>query len=89
MLQLVKNMEQKQRALRNRTLTILPEEIENLKKQITSFEEFSEKKDFLNKTINGDIFKVLPLLPNEFADLIIIDHLIIFLKILMVFLLMQ
>lgn len=73
MLQLVKNMEQKQRALRNRTLTILPEEIENLKKQITSFEEFSEKKDFLNKTINGDIFKVLPLLPNEFADLIIID----------------
>lgn len=66
-------MEQKQRALRNRTLTILPEEIENLKKQITSFDEFSEKKDFLNKTINGDIFKVLPLLPNEFADLIIID----------------
>lgn len=66
-------MEQKQRALRNKTLTILPEEIETLKKQITSIEEFKQKKDFINKTINGNLFEVLPLLPNEFADLIIID----------------
>lgn len=66
-------MEQKQRALRNKTLTILPEEIETLKKQITSVEEFKQKKDFINKTINGNLFEVLPLLPNEFADLIIID----------------
>ena len=66
-------MEQKQRALRNKTLTILPEEIETLKKQITSVEEFNQKKDFINKTINGNLFEVLPLLPNEFADLIIID----------------
>ena len=66
-------MEQKQRALRNKTLTILPEEIETLKKQITSVEEFKQKKDFINKTINGNLIEVLPLLPNEFADLIIID----------------
>lgn len=66
-------MEQKQRALRNKTLTILPEEIETLKKQITSVEEFMQEKDFINKTINGNLFEVLPLLPNEFADLIIID----------------
>ena len=66
-------MEQKQRALRNKTLTILPEEIETLKKQITSIEELKQKKDFINKTINGNLFEVLPLLPNEFADLIIID----------------
>ena len=66
-------MEQKQRALRNKTLTILPEEIETLKKQIISVEEFKQKKDFINKTINGNLFEVLPLLPNEFADLIIID----------------
>lgn len=66
-------MEQKQRALRNKTLTILPEEIETLKKQITSIEELKKKKDFINKTINGNLFEVLPLLPNEFADLIIID----------------
>lgn len=66
-------MEQKQRALRNKTLTILPEEIETLKKQITSVEELKQEKDFINKTINGNLFEVLPLLPNEFADLIIID----------------
>lgn len=51
-------MEQKQRALRNKTLTILPEEIETLKKQITSIEELKQKKDFINKTINGNLFEV-------------------------------
>ena len=91
-------MEKKERAGRNQTLTLLPEEIENLKKQITGAEELrqiaqestlggcpaggqeegksSDKKNpqaFWDKTINGNIFDVLPLLPDEFADLIIID----------------
>ena len=66
-------METKERAGRNRTLTVLPEEIEPLRKQITSNDGLKSRKDYLNKTINGDLIEVLPLLPDEFADLIIID----------------
>ena len=66
-------METKERAGRNRTLTVLPEEIEPLRKQITSIDGLKSRKDYLNKTINGDLIEVLPLLPDEFADLIIID----------------
>ena len=66
-------MEMKERAGRNRTLTVLPEEIEPLRKQITSIDELKSRKEYLNKTINGDLIEVLPLLPDEFADLIIID----------------
>lgn len=66
-------MEEKIRAGRNRTLTVLPEEIDLLKKEITTIEELKINNEFLNKTINGDIFEVLPLLPDNFADLIIID----------------
>lgn len=66
-------MEMKERAGRNRTLTVLPEEIEPLRKQITSINELQARKEYLNKTINGDLIEVLPLLPDEFADLIIID----------------
>lgn len=66
-------MEMKERAGRNRTLTVLPEEIGPLRKQITSIDELKSRKEYLNKTINGDLIEVLPLLPDEFADLIIID----------------
>ena len=78
-------MAEKIRAERNRTLTIDDAEIETLKKEITSISDLknlradfdsSEKKSFekfLNRTINGDLLEALPLLPDEFADLIIID----------------
>lgn len=66
-------MKEKQRAGRNRTLTVSPEEIENLKTKITTLQELKESGDFVDKTINGDLLEVLPLLPDSFADLIIID----------------
>lgn len=66
-------MKEKQRAGRNRTLTVKPEEIENLKTKITTLQELKESGDFVDKTINGDLLEVLPLLPDSFADLIIID----------------
>ncbi len=66
-------MKEKQRAGRNRTLTVKPEEIENLKTKITTLQELRESGDFVDKTINGDLLEVLPLLPDSFADLIIID----------------
>lgn len=66
-------MEEKVRAPRNRTLTIHENEIENLKKNILTKNDIDSSCDFYNKTINGNIFEILPLLPDSFADLIIID----------------
>lgn len=51
----------------------MPDEIETLKRQITNIENLKNTKNFLDKTINGNLIEVLPLLPNGFADLIIID----------------
>ena len=66
-------MEQKKRAERNRTLTILPQEEEVLKKNIETLETVSRSKDFINKTVNANLMDVLPLIPDGFANLIIID----------------
>lgn len=66
-------MEQKKRAERNRTLTILPQEEEVLKKNIETLETVSRSKDFINKTVNANLMDVLPLIPGGFANLIIID----------------
>lgn len=65
-------MDKKERAPRNRTLVLNEEEIPVLKKQLITLESF-DVSNFYNKTINADLFKILPLLPDEFADLIIID----------------
>ena len=65
---------QKEKAPRNRTLTILENEYNTLKEKI--FVPQKEKllaEQIINKTICADLFDVLDLLPNEFADLIIID----------------
>jgi len=66
-------MEQKVRASRNRTLVILPEECEQLKRSIDTLDSIKESGNFVDKTINSDLMDVLPVLPDEFADLIIID----------------
>ena len=82
---------QKNRAPRNRTLTLSQEEIPQLQKQLLTLEELSQSAhsaaakssascttrcgldSIINKTLNADLLKALPLLPDEFADLIIID----------------
>ena len=64
----------KEKSPRNRTLTILESEYNILKEKI--FFPQKEKllnKQILNKTICADLFDILDLLPNEFADLLIID----------------
>lgn len=66
-------MEQKKRAERNRTLTILPQEEATLKMYIETLETVSRSKDFINKTVNANLMDVLPLIPDGFANLIIID----------------
>lgn len=66
-------MNQKNRAPRNKTLTLLPEEISELKNQLTTAKKIASGESFFNKTINSDILEVLKVLPNDFANLIIID----------------
>lgn len=74
------------RAKRNKTITLSKEEIPKLKNQILvqsqlekilSLQNSSDTKiqidKILNKTINGDLLPILDFLPDEFADLIIID----------------
>lgn len=63
----------KSKAPRNRTLTTTEEEIKELSQQLLSFQDLVNGVAFLDKTINADLMEVLPLLPDHFANLIIID----------------
>lgn len=67
------SMKNKERAKNNRTLTLSIEEIESLKCQLATEETLKENPDVLNKTLNGDVLKMLEFVPDNFADLIIID----------------
>lgn len=66
-------MENKERAKNNRTLTLSIEEIESLKSKLATEETLKENPDVVNKTLNGDVLKMLEFVPDNFADLIIID----------------
>ena len=67
------SMIQKERAKNNRTLTLLPDEISLLKEKLLTEDKMSSSTKILNKTLNGDILAMLKFVPNNFADLIIID----------------
>lgn len=66
-------MEEKKRAERNRTITLTDTEKETLKKRLVTVNQVIEPAEITDKTINADLLQALPLLPDEFADLIIID----------------
>ena len=66
-------MDKKERASNNRTLTLNSEEIDFLKANLVTSKNINETKDLINKTLNGDVIEILKFLPDEFADLIIID----------------
>lgn len=66
-------MENKERAGNNRTLTIKPEEIITLKGKIFTEDKIFNDMCFENKILNGDINAMLKYIPDNFADLIIID----------------
>ena len=70
-------MAEKIRAERNRTITLKEEEKAILKKKLLTQKDIDSacaKPDFyLDRTINSDLLAALPLLPDSFADLIIID----------------
>ncbi len=66
-------MQQKTRAGRNRTLTLLQEEIPALQKKLLTADQLDSVSDFCNTVINDDVIHALSFVPDEFADLIIID----------------
>lgn len=64
----------KNRAQRNRTLQLETEDISLLQSRLVTSEMLERGNvDFINKTINDDVFHALKFIPDEFADLIIID----------------
>ena len=65
--------EEKKTAPRNRTLTLDEREAEDLRRRLVTLPELQQGCNCVNKTVNADTLAVLPLLPDEFADLIIID----------------
>lgn len=69
------NATEKNRAGRNRTLVLTDEDKTKLREKLITDKTnlLSHKFEYLDKTINADLLTALPLLPDEFADLIIID----------------
>lgn len=66
-------MKEKERAVNNRTLMLEPQEIEGLRSLLLTEKNISEETDIVNRTLNGDILKMIEFVPDNFADLIIID----------------
>lgn len=61
------------RAGMNRTLRLEADELQPLRSSLLSADKLRAGKPWMDSTILGDTLAVLPLLPDEFADLIIID----------------
>ena len=63
----------KQRAGRNRTIALSEEDISRLGPKVLLPGDLTETLSFADVLINGDILSVLSLLPDAFADLVIVD----------------
>lgn len=65
----------KERAGRNKTISVTPEECAILSKNFVDLKGKTPIQigEITNKTINNDLFDIMDSMPKEFADLIIID----------------
>ena len=63
----------KEKAPRNRTLSVTEEEIQIFSQRLLTIQDLSEGVSITDKTINADCMEALRFMPNEFADLIVID----------------
>jgi len=61
------------RANRNRTITLTPEEEERYSKNLMNLTKSVSKKVLTDKLVNRNVFDVVSMLPNGFADLLILD----------------
>ena len=64
--------ENKQRAGRNRTLTVSSNEVSSLESFIRTIEDLKEKYED-DSIVNGDLFECIDFVPNKYFDLIIVD----------------
>jgi site-specific DNA-methyltransferase (adenine-specific) len=64
---------EKTRAPRNRTIELTPEDIESLRPRLLSARDVNGPESFKNRTVCGDAFEILPLLPEKSFDLIFAD----------------
>lgn len=65
--------EQKNRAGRNRTISLKKDEISIFKSRLISLAKIASVKEIENKTISQDLFLTMKFLPNAFVDLLFID----------------
>jgi site-specific DNA-methyltransferase (adenine-specific) len=67
--------ETKERAGRNRTITLTKEEYDVFSNNLPNFKDRNqiELVEIISKTVNSDLFYIIDLLPKQFADLIVID----------------
>ena len=63
----------KERAPRNKTLTLTEEERKSLQSRLLSAHQVKSNTSLINKTIHGDALSLLSQLPAQIADLIIVD----------------
>ena len=64
---------QKQRAPRNRTITLNQADIESLRKRLVKLDGKTSIEKIENKTINQDVFEAIEYLPDSFVDLVFVD----------------
>lgn len=63
----------RERAPRNRTITLDQKEIQSLKTKLVNLTSKISVKDILNKTICQDLYEALKYIPTNFVDLLFID----------------
>lgn len=63
----------KERAARNRTLTLTPQEEAELKGQLGKLTSPAAVSDITDRTFCQDLIEALPFVPDGFADLLVID----------------
>lgn len=64
---------QNHRAPRNRTLTLSPEDIARVRPRLLSIDAVRRGKNIVGRTLHGDSFALLPLLPQATVDLLVAD----------------
>lgn len=67
------NKIENERAENNRTITLSEEEKDFYRKRLLIEKDITKSTDIINKTLNGDLFYLIKYVPDNFADLIIID----------------
>ncbi|MBP5650101.1 MAG: site-specific DNA-methyltransferase [Bacteroidales bacterium] len=63
----------KERAPRNKTLTLTEEERNSLRPRLLSDHQLKRNTNLINRTIHGDVLSLLSQFPAQMADLIIVD----------------